>query len=99
MELSAGTYKVTFYAKALSENGSVNPGIVPIGSDGKAGTYAYSGYVDNISTKDWQKVEATIDVSSAGTYCFVVMNQKKSPAVDILIDDFTVVSGSNSIIK
>jgi uncharacterized protein YdeI (BOF family) len=99
MELSAGTYKVTFYAKALSENGSVNPGIVPIGSDGKAGTYAYSGYVDNISTKDWQKVEATIDVSSAGTYCFVVMNQKKSTAVDILIDDFTVVSGSNTIIK
>ena len=99
MSLKAGTYKVTFYAKALSEGGSVNPGIVPIGSDGKAGTYAYAGYVDNISTGDWQKVEATLEVASDGTYCFVIMNQKKTTAVDILIDDYTVVCGSTSIIK
>ena len=100
LKLKAGTYKVTFYAKGLSDGGSLNPGIVPIGSDGKAGTYAYSGYVDNISTGDWQKVEVNIEVSSDGTYCFVIMNQKKSGgAVDILIDDYTVVSGSTTIIK
>lgn len=98
MSLKAGSYKVTFYAKALSEGGSLNPGIVPI-NNGSAGTYAYTGYVDNISTGDWQKIEVTIEVASDGTYCFVIMNQKKSTAVDILIDDFTVVKGSTSIIK
>lgn len=99
MSLKAGSYKVTFYAKALSSGGSLNPGIVPIGSDGRPGTYAYTGYVDNISNSEWQKVEATIEVASDGTYCFVIMNQKKTTAVDILIDDFTVVKGSTSIIK
>ena len=99
MSLKAGSYKVTFYAKALSSGGSLNPGIVPIGSDGKPGTYAYSGYVDNISTSDWQKIEVTLEVATDGTYCFVIMNQKKTTAVDILIDDYTVVSGSTTIIK
>lgn len=98
MSLKAGSYEVTFYAKALSEGGSLNPGIVPI-NNGSAGTYAYTGYVDNISTGDWQKIEVTIEVASDGTYCFVIMNQKKSTAVDILIDDFTVVKGSTTIIK
>ena len=99
MKLKAGTYKVVFYAKALAEGGSLNPGIVPMKADGSAGSYKYSGYVDNVSTSEWQKVEADITVDSDGIYCFVIMNQKKSPAVDILIDDFTVTLGSTTIIK
>ena len=99
MKLKAGTYKVVFYAKALAEGGSLNPGIVPIKADGTAGTYKYSGYIDNVSTSEWQKVEADITIDSDGTYCFVIMNQKKSSAVDILIDDFTVTLGSTTIIK
>ena len=98
LKLAAGTYKVTFYAKGLSAGGSVNPGFVDI-TDGKAGSYKYAGYVDNVNTGDWQKVEATLEIPSDGIYCFVIMNQKKSEAVDILIDDFTVVTGSTSVIK
>lgn len=97
MKLAAGTYTMKFYAKSLAAGGSLNPGIVPIKADGSAGTYAYSGYVNDIST-DWQLIEATIEVASAGTYCFVVMNPK-STATDVLIDDFTVMLGSKSVIK
>ena len=99
LQLTAGTYTVKFYAKALAEGGTLRPGFVPV-TDGKASsTYTYSDYVDNISTGDWQLVEATLEVPSAGTYCFVVMNQKKSTAIDILIDDFTVTLGSTVVIK
>jgi len=98
MSLAAGTYTVKFYVKALAEGASVNPGFVPV-DNGTAGTYKYAGYVDNISTGDWQLVEAALEIPSAGTYCFVVMNQKKSPAIDILIDDFTVTLNGKSVIK
>ena len=99
LSLKKGNYTVVFYAKALAEGGSLNPGFVPIKADGSAGTYKYSGYVDNVSTSEWQKVEATLEIPSDGVYCIVVMNQKKSSAVDILIDDFTVTLGSTTIIK
>lgn len=99
LSLKKGNYSVVFYAKALAEGGSLNPGFVPIKADGSAGTYKYSGYVDNVSTSEWQKVEATLEIPSDGVYCIVVMNQKKSSAVDIFIDDFTVTLGSTTIIK
>lgn len=98
LSLKKGTYTVVFYAKALAEGGSLNPGFVPI-NNGTAGTYKYSGYIDNVSTDSWQKVEATLDIPSDGTYCFVVMNQKKTTAIDILIDDFTVTMGGTEIVK
>ena len=98
LQLNAGTYAITFYAKALAEGGTLNPGIVPV-TNGSVGTYKYTGYIDNVSTSEWQKVEATVEVSAAGTYCFVVMNQKKDTAVDILIDDFTVTMGGKEVIK
>ena len=99
MKLSAGTYTVKFYAKGLAAGGTLRPGVVPVSSDNKAGTYAYSDYVDNISTGDWQLVEASLEVPTAGTYSFVVMNQKKAEAIDILIDDFTVTLNGKSVIK
>ena len=99
MKLSAGTYTVKFYAKALAAGGTLRPGVVSVSSDNKAGTYVYSDYVDNIRTGDWQLVEASLDVPAAGTYCFVVMNQKKDSAIDILIDDFTVTLNGQSVIK
>ena len=98
LQLNQGTYAITFYAKGLSEGGTVNPGVVPI-TNGAVGNYKYAGYVDNVSTSEWQKVEASVDITSAGTYCFVIMNQKKSEAVDILIDDFTVTMGGKEVIK
>ncbi len=98
MNLKAGSYTIVFYVKALAEGASVNPGFVPI-ENGTAGTYKYSGYVDNISTTSWQRVEATLDIPSDGTYCIVIMNQKKTPAVDVLIDDVTLTLGNTTVIK
>ena len=99
LKLRAGTYHVSFYAKAMGEGASVNPGYVPIKTDGSAGTYKYSGYVDNVSTREWQHVEADVTIDSNGTYSFVIMNQKKESAIDVLIDDFTVTLGQEQIIK
>ena len=99
LKLKAGTYRMEFYAKAMGEGCSVNPGIVPIKDDGKPGTYAYTGYIDNVSTNEWQKVDCEVEVKNDGTYCFVIMNQKKESAVDVLIDDFTVTLGQAQIIK
>ena len=98
MKLKAGTYRMSFYVKGMSEGASVNPGYVPIKSDGTAGTYKYTSYTDNISTTEWQYVEADVTIDSNGTYCFVIMNQKKESAVDVLIDDFTVTLNQEPVI-
>ncbi len=98
IELKAGTYTIKFYAKAATANGGTAcPGIVPI-TDGKAGIYVYGEYVNDLNNTAWTTVEQNITVSSDGTYCFVIMNSK-NPGADILIDDFTVMLGSTTIIK
>ena len=99
LKLKAGSYRMTFYAKAMAEGASLRPGIVPINADGKAGTYAYTDYVDNVSTSEWQLVECQVEAKSDGTYCFVIMNQKKETAIDILIDDFSVTLNGQPIIR
>lgn len=98
MELKAGTYTVKFYAKAATASGgTARPGVVPI-TDGKAGTYVYGEYVNDLTSTAWTTIEQNIEVSTDGTYCFVIMNAK-NPGADILIDDFTVMLGSTTIIK
>ena len=98
MTLKAGTYVVKFYAKAASATGgTVNPGVVPI-TDGKAGTYIYGGYVNDLTDSQWTLVEQTLEVATDGTYCFVIMNSK-NPGGDVLIDDYTVTLNGTAIIK
>ena len=98
MTLKAGSYVVKFYAKAASSTGgTVRPGVVPI-TDGKAGTYIYGDYVNNLSDSQWTLVEQTLEVASDGTYCFVIMNSK-TPGGDVLIDDYTVTLNGTAIIK
>ena len=97
-ELKAGEYTMTFYAKAATATGaSVRPGFVPV-TDGKAGTYNYGDYTNNITNGEWVKVTHTFNIEADGTYCIVVMNSK-NPGADVLIDDFTLESNGTMIIK
>lgn len=97
-ELKAGTYTMTFYAKAATATGaSVRPGFVPV-TDGKVGSYVYGDYTNNISNGEWVLVTHTFEITADGTYCLVIMNSK-NPGADVLIDDFTLTMGSNVIIK
>lgn len=98
LQLKAGTYTMTFYAKAASATGaSVRPGYVPV-TDGKVGSYVYGDYTNNISNGEWVLVTYEFEIAADGTYCFVIMNSK-NPGGDVLIDDFKVVCGSESIVK
>ena len=90
MELEAGTYAISFYAKAATnEGGSVNPGYVPMKADGSAGSYVYGGYVNDLTTSEWVKVDYEFTLSAKTVVCLVVMNSKK-PGKDILVDDYTI---------
>ena len=99
LDLKAGEYTMTFYVKAVSETGaSVCPGYVKV-ADGKVGSYVYrSEYENDITTSDWKLVTYTFTIAEDGTYCVLVMNSKK-PGGDVLIDDFKLVCGSETIIK
>ena len=100
MELKAGKYTKTFYAKAATATGaSVRPGYVPV-ADGKVnGTdYKYGDYVNDITNTAWVLVTYEFEIAENGTYSLVIMNAKK-PGGDVLIDDFKLVCGSEVIIK
>jgi len=98
IELKAGEYTMTFYAKAATATGaSVRPGYVQV-TDGKVGSYMYGDYTNNISNGEWILVTHTFTISADGTYCLVVMNSK-NPGADVLIDDLKLISGSTTIIE
>ena len=99
MELKAGTYKIKYYVKAATETGaSVQSGFVDITAEGKAGSYVYSGYINDIPNTKWTLVEQELVIPSDGKYCIVIMNAKK-PGGDVLIDDLTLTLGETVIIK
>lgn len=90
--LAAGSYEMTFYAKAVggatsSYGPQARPGYVAV-TDGKVGTYLYGSYA-TLSTTEWTKVIHTFTLDAAAQVCLVVMNAKGSG--DILIDDFSLV--------
>ncbi len=90
LQLEAGTYAVSFYAKAATDDGgSVNPGYVPIKDDGSVGSYVYGGYVNDLKASEWVKVDYEFTLSAKTTICLVVMNSK-NPGKDVLIDDYTI---------
>ena len=100
MQLKAGNYTMKFYVKAATaEGGSVRPGFVAV-NNGTADSsgYKYGDYVNDLTNTSWVEVTHSFDIPSDGTYCVLIMNSK-NPGKDVLIDDFTLVSGSNSIIK
>ena len=91
IELEAGTYTFSFWAKATTADASqARPGYVPV-TDGAVGSYAYGDYA-TLSTS-WQKVSYDFTLAAKTTVCLVVMNPKKSSyssGKDILIDDATL---------
>ena len=91
IELEAGTYTFSFWAKAtVSDASQARPGYVPI-TDGTAGSYSYGDYA-TLSTS-WQQVSYEFTLAAKTTICLVVMNPKKSnysSGKDILIDDATL---------
>ncbi len=91
IELEAGTYTFSFWAKAtVSDASQARPGYVPI-KDGAAGSYSYGDYA-TLSTS-WQQVSYEFTLAEKTTVCLVVMNPKKSSyssGKDILIDDATL---------
>lgn len=94
--LAAGTYTMSFYAKAAtSAVSSVRPGYVPMKADGTADSsnYKYGDYVNDIPG-EWTLVTHTFTLDAETTLCLVIMNPKTSSshtASDVLIDDFTLV--------
>ncbi len=89
MTLAAGTYTMKFYAKAATAGGgAVAPGYVPIVS-GKAGTYVYGSYVNDLSNSTWSEATYTFTLDAETTICLVV-NDSKTPGMNVLVDDFTL---------
>lgn len=92
LTLAAGTYVFSAWIKATtSDVAQARPGYVPIGADGKAGSYAYGDYA-NLSTS-WQQFSYEFTLDSEKTVCLVIMNPKKSSyssGKDILVDDATL---------
>ena len=90
--LAAGTYVFSAWVKATTSDVSqARLGYVPIGADGKAGSYAYADYA-NLSTS-WQQFTQEFTLDSEKTICLVIMNPKKSSyssGKDILVDDATL---------
>lgn len=98
MEMKAGEYTMTFYVKAATSTGaSARPGFVPV-TDGKVGSYVYGDYTNGITNTEWVQVTHTFTIPSDGTYSLVIMNSK-NPGGDLLVDDFVLTMGSETIIK
>lgn len=98
MTLEAGSYTMTFWTKAATAaGGSVRPGFVPV-TEGKAGSYVYGAYTNDLTTGTWVQVTHTFEIATTGTYCLVIMNSK-NPGANVLIDDFVLMKGETTIIK
>lgn len=90
--LAAGTYNVTFYAKAAAadnDTASVRPGYVPV-VNGSVGNYVYGDYTNGIKCSEWTQVTYSFTLDAAQTVCLVVMNSKNHG--DVLIDDYSIVT-------
>ena len=92
IKLAAGSYNFSFWVKPTTDDpAQVRPGYVPVGDDGKAGSYQYGDYAT--LTAGWQQVSYDFTLEAETTVCLVVMNPKKSnysSGKDVLIDDATL---------
>ena len=98
----AGTYTVTFYAKAATtDGGSVRAGYATFNADGTINSSGYKymdGYINGLSNTEWTKVETTFTLDADQQICWVVMNSK-NPGKDVLIDDFTVSTADGGLVE
>lgn len=89
LNLKAGTYYVTYYAKSGGECTSsygrqCRSGYVPV-TNGSVGSYTYGDYI-SLTESDWTKAEFSFKLTAAQTVCLVIM----APANcgDLFVDDF-----------
>ena len=87
---------MSFYAKAVESEGTVNIGYVPV-TDGKVGQYMYkdNGYTD-LSSTEWTEMTYTFTLDEITTVNLVAMNAK-DPGMDVLIDDFSLVTNDGGL--
>ena len=98
LTLKAGTYTMTFYAKAATSTGaSVRPGYTPVDAANKAGTYVYGDYTNNLSSTEWTEVTHEFTLAADTRLSLVIMNSK-NPGADVLIDDFTLTTADGGIL-
>ena len=99
LNLKAGTYTFTFYAKSTTADKSqTEAGYVPI-TNGTAGSYKYGSYV-SLNNTSWTEVSTTFTLDAATTVCLVMMNPKTSSyavAQDILVDDASLTTTDGGI--
>lgn len=99
LNLKAGTYTFSFYAKATTADKSqTQAGFVPV-TDGTAGKYTYGGYV-SLKNTEWTLVSTTFTLEAATTVSLVMMNPKTSEyavAQNILVDDATLTTTDGGI--
>ena len=91
LTLSAGTYTLSAWVRAETTSGVARLGIVTWKEGSPTNSYIYGGSEDffrGITTK-WQQISRVIEVSSDGTYSFIIMNSKESDDA-LLIDDITI---------
>lgn len=99
--LKAGTYYITFYAKAASDTeASVRPGYVGVLADGKADSqnYMYGSYINNINNTEWTEVKHEFTLDAQKTINLVIMNPK-STASDVLIDDYSLTTANGGLVE
>ena len=94
IELEAGTYTFTFYAKATSDGKcQTQAGWVKVVNNAVSGNYTYGGYVD-LNNNSWTKVSVEFTLTEKTTICPLMMNPKGSnfhTSQNILVDDATLV--------
>lgn len=99
LELQPGNYTMTFYVKSVtSELAAVRPGYVKVVDGSVSGSYQYGSYTNDVSNTEWVQVTHEFTISEAGTYCVLVMNSG-DPGADVLLDDFTLTTGSTTVIE
>ena len=98
MTLKAGTYTMTFYAKAATATGaSVRPGYTPVNDANTVGSYVYGDYTNNLSSTEWTEVTHEFTLAADTRLSLVIMNSK-NPGADVLIDDFTLTTADGGIL-
>lgn len=94
ISLEAGTYVLTFYAKATTDElCQARPGYAPI-SGGKASTYTYGDFA-KLNNTTWTLVTYQFNLTATTSICPIVLNCKTSAgyavAQNILVDDVSLV--------
>ncbi len=97
MELEAGSYTISFYAKAgTAEATQARGGYAIVNADGTidSSNYKYGSYID-LNNNGWVLITYDFTLSAKSTICLLVMNPKansdKTSGKDIIVDDVTLV--------